>query len=143
MAIDLEKQTKDIYAAFNAHDLDKFVSFHTDDVSVESVAEGRAVHGKEGLRTYIDAYFAGFSDIKMEMTACVFGHNRQCEEYVISGTHNGSFMGLSPTGKSVSLRGIIVRELKEGKTSHVSNYYDSASFMHQLGVPFLPPTPQK
>ena len=141
MATDLEKQTKEIYAAFNAQDFQKFLSFHTDDVITVSVADGSVIHGKEELRAFVNSYFVGFKDFKMELTSSFTSGNRQCEEWVISGTHTGVFQGLAATGKHISVHGILVREMKKGKTSHVSNYFDSATLMRQLGL--LPPIPQK
>jgi steroid delta-isomerase-like uncharacterized protein len=134
MAADLEKQTKEIYAAFNAQDFQKFLSFHTDDVITESVADGSVIHGKEELRDFVNGYFVGFKDFKMELTSLFSSGNRQCEEWVISGTHTGGYQGLAATGKHISVRGILVREMKEGKTSRVSNYFDSATLMRQLGL---------
>lgn len=141
MATDLKKQTKDIYAALNKHDIERFLSFHTDDAILESVPDGSVAKGKDELRAVINGYYTGFSDFKMEMTSCIASGNRQCEEWIVTGTHNGTYQGLPPTGKSVSFRGILVRDLKRGKTSRVINYFDSASLMRQLGV--LPSTPQK
>jgi len=141
MAADIEKLARDIYAAINAHDLDKVLSFHTDDVFVESPAGARVMHGKEELRASLNGYFGAFSNFKMELTSFFASGNRSWEEWVVSGTHTGSFQGLPPTGKTISLRGILVREVKEGKTYRVTEYYDSATIMRQLGL--LPPIPQK
>ena len=91
MATDLEKQAKDIYAAINAHDLDKVLSFHTDDVFVESPAGGRVMHGKEELRASLNGYFGAFSNFKMELTSFIASGNRCWEEWVVSGMHTGAF----------------------------------------------------
>jgi steroid delta-isomerase-like uncharacterized protein len=140
MATDLKKQTRDIYSAFNKHDMDKFLSFHTDDIVTESVPDGSVAKGKDALRNYLNGYFTGFSDFKMEMASCTVSGNRQYEEYVATGTHTGAFQGIPASGNKISLRGILVRELKRGKTSRVINYFDSATVMKQLCI--LSPAPQ-
>jgi steroid delta-isomerase-like uncharacterized protein len=99
------------------------------------------MHGKEELRASLNGYFVAFSNFKMELTSFFASGNRCYEEWIVSGTHTGSFQGLPPTGKSISLRGILVREMKQDKTSRVTEYYDSAAMMRQLGL--FPPTPQK
>ena len=141
MATDLKKQTKALYSAFNKHDLEKFLSFHTDDVVTESVPDGSVIKGKDALRDYLNGYYTGFSDFKMAMTSCVISGNRQYEEYIATGTHTGAFQGIPASGNKISLRGILVRELKRGKTSRVINYFDSATVLRQLGV--LPTPSQK
>jgi steroid delta-isomerase-like uncharacterized protein len=134
MATDFEKLAKDIYVAIHAHDLDKVLSFHVDDVFFEIPAGGRVMHGKEESRDSLNAYFVAFSNFKMELTSFFASGNRCWEEWVVSGMHTGAFQGFPATGKSFSLRGISARETKGGKTSRVTAYYDSATMMRQLGV---------
>jgi steroid delta-isomerase-like uncharacterized protein len=142
MAIDLNKQTEEIYAAFNAHDLDRYLSLHTEDVFFEQViADGAGGHGKEELHTFVKGFFDAFPDFKCEVTSFFASGNRQCEEMTITGTHRGTYLTIEPTGKSISLRGVLIRELRKGKTSRFSIYFDPTTLMRQLGV--LPPTPQK
>jgi steroid delta-isomerase-like uncharacterized protein len=141
MATDMKKLTKAVYSALNKHDVEKFLSFHTDDAILESVPDGSVARGKDQLRAVINGYIGGMSDFKMEMTSFTGSGNRQCEEWIVTGTHNGTFQGIPASGNKVSFRGILVRELKRGKTSRVINYFDSASMMRQMGA--LPSAPQK
>jgi steroid delta-isomerase-like uncharacterized protein len=134
-AIDLDKQTKEIYEAFNAHDLDRYLSLHTEDVTFEQIIFGGTKgHGKEELRVFVKGFFDAFPDFKCEVTSLISNGHRQCEETVMTGTHKGNYLGLEPTGKSFSVKGVLIRDLKEGKTSRFSIYFDPASMMKQLGV---------
>ena len=142
MQTDLEKQTREIYAAVNAHDIEKFASFHTDDVVVENVATGVVARGiGEEARATLKSAFAAIPDYKLELISYFASGNRQCEEFVVSGTHMGDYMGIPATGKKFSYRAVLVRELRGGKTCRVTTYSDSATLMRQLGV--LPPLSQK
>ena len=142
MAIDWDKQTKDLYAAFNAHDLDGYLSFHAEDIFFEQViADGAMGHGKKELRAFVNGFFVALPDFKCEVTSLIANGNRQCEECVMTGTHRGNYQGIESTGKSFSVRGVLIRELKEGKTSRFSIYFDPTSLMRQLGI--LPPVPQR
>jgi steroid delta-isomerase-like uncharacterized protein len=139
MAMNLKKVTKDTYSAISKHDMEKFLSLHTDDAVLENVPDGTVIKGKEALRAAINGYFTGFSDFKMEMTSCVASGNRQCEEWITTGTHDGTYQGIPASGNKISFRGILVREFKRGKTSRVINYFDAATMMRQLGLSV--PTP--
>ena len=141
MQTDLEKQTKEIYAAISAHDIEKFLSFHTDDCIVEIVATGTVSRGKEEGRASLKRAFAAFPDVKLELISFFTSGNRQCEEAIMSGTHKGEYMGIPATGKSISLRIAYIRESREGKTCRVTQYSDYATLMRQLGV--LPAPSQK
>ncbi len=133
MASDLETLIKDHYTAYNAHDIEKFLAFHTDDVFCEIViADGVIVQGKKELADVINSDFEAFPDLKMEITSFFASGNQISEEFVISGTHKRNFQGIPATGKNFSVRGALIREMREGKTSRVALYYDSASLMKQL-----------
>ncbi len=136
MATDLEIQTKEIYAAMNAHDLEKFLSYHSDDIVV-IMADGTELRGKGEVRDYFKLVFAAFSDVRTVLTSCFSSGNRQCEEYVISGRHTGDYMGVRGTGKKFSYRTIAVREIRDGKTYRVTSYSDSVVLMRQLGITHL------
>jgi steroid delta-isomerase-like uncharacterized protein len=138
MAIDLEKQSKDLFAALNSGDLERFLSFHTDDVVV-TMADGTVIQGKDNLRDYLKSSFAAISDLKADLTSVFCSGNQLCEEYILSGKHTGDLMGISATGKSFSYRTVAVKTLTGDKISQVSSYSDSASLMRQLGA--LPPSP--
>ncbi|MGD8166485.1 nuclear transport factor 2 family protein [Herbiconiux sp. P16] len=44
----------------NAHDLDRYLTFFTDDVVLDDPSVGRSFRGKEGIAEYFTAYFIGF-----------------------------------------------------------------------------------
>jgi len=129
-AMDFENLAKEISAAYNAHDLEKFLSFHTDDVLMEHVVAGGLVcRGKEEFKANIKEGFESFPDITVELTGAFGSGNHQCEVCIFTGTHRGAYLGIAPTGKRVSIRSVIVRELRDGKCCRVSMYFDSASFL--------------
>jgi steroid delta-isomerase-like uncharacterized protein len=130
---DLEQHTKELYAAINAHDLEKFLSLHTDDIVV-NMADGLVLQGQDAVRSYFQGVFTAFSEVKADLASVITSGNRQCEEYVISGKHTGDYMGIPATGKSFSYPIVAIREFREGKTSKVSSYSDSAALIRQLGI---------
>ncbi len=142
MQPDLDQQTKEIYAALSAHDVEKFLSYHTDDVIVENVAAGVVSRGKgEEIRAGIHRILATIPDLKMELISVFASGNLQCEEFVMSGTPTAELSpGIPATGKSFSVRGMLKRELRNGKTCRVTQYTDYASILQQLGVL---PSPQE
>ena len=142
MEIDAEQRMRDIIAAESAHDVEKMLSFFTDDIFYEEVVVGGAVaRGKDEWRPLLKALYAAIPDYRVEMTSYFISGNRECTEWIVSGTHRGDLPGLPATGKSFSIRGVTVKELREGKISRASSYYDRMSMLQQFGL--LPSTPQK
>jgi len=134
MTTDLEKQLRDIvYAALDAHDVEKYVSFHADDVVVY-LPDGSVMHGKQEMRDYFLNLYAAFPDTKFEMVSCISSESLECDEWIMSGTQLGDYMGIPPTGKSISIRGVSIRKMKDGKANPVAFYFDSASILRQLGA---------
>jgi steroid delta-isomerase-like uncharacterized protein len=52
-----------------------------------------------------------------------------------SGTHEGDFNGLPPTGKRIEWMGISIWEFEDGKARRGWIMQDVASLMRQIGVP--------
>jgi len=142
MIMDTEKQAIGLHAAIATQDVEKVLSFYTDDIFMEQViGDGVIIHGKEEARLFLTQLFAAFPDFRMELGSCIASGDWACYLWVMSGTHRGDYMGIPGTGKSFSIRGNTVAKLREGKNSQLFLYYDSASFLRQLGA--LPPADKK
>jgi predicted ester cyclase len=57
---------------------------------------------------------------------------------VFSGTHNGEFAGMSPTGKQVEFSGIEIFRFSEGKLAEFWSDADILSLQQQLGMELTP-----
>jgi hypothetical protein len=49
-------------------------------------------------------------------------------------THQGELMGIPPTGKEVTIPGIVVNRISEGRIEEGWLNYDALGLMQQLGV---------
>jgi predicted ester cyclase len=56
------------------------------------------------------------------------------EVFTASGTHRGEMMGVAPTGREVSLRGINVFRVRDGRITERWGRLDDLGFLQQLGV---------
>jgi steroid delta-isomerase-like uncharacterized protein len=54
--------------------------------------------------------------------------------YTISGTHRGDFMGVAPTGKHISARGMQIARFERGKIVERWGSSDELGILKQLGV---------
>lgn len=133
----------DYAAAWNSHDTEKLVSLFTDDCVYEELGIGVIKRGKEELRAFINGFFANFPDVNFEPKSSFISGNWYCAEWVWTGTYKGNAPGLPATGKKVSIRGVSVGELKEGKIKRNSDYYNRMDFFQQLGVKLVPAPPPK
>jgi steroid delta-isomerase-like uncharacterized protein len=139
-ASNTEKLTRDIIAAWNSHDPEKFASFLIDDCVYEDVPMGVVNHGKEQVKAFVAVLFSAVPDVKMETTSLFTVGDWGACEYVMTGTQTGALGQFPATGKSFSVRGVSVVQFRNGKFSRNSNYYDMVSWLQQLG---LLPAPSK
>ncbi len=139
MATNTEKMTKDLFAAINSQEVDKVLSFFTDDCVYEDVAAGKVCRGKQELKAFVTSWYALSSDMKFELTSHFSAGDRLATEWIMSGTHTGEVLGIPATNKKFSVKGASITKLSKDRISRNTDYYSLATFLQQIGI--LPATP--
>jgi predicted ester cyclase len=88
-----------------------------------------AMHRMFGLATY-DA----FSDLKRPVEDMVAEGDKVVARWTSVGTHDGSFQGIPPSGKTVTTSGITVFRLENGKIVEEWSESDMLGMLQQLGA---------
>ncbi len=136
---------RELFDAFDAHDLDRAVATATEDLElVDFAAGGQTFRGPEGLRQWLQTFLTALPDARTELTNVVAADEWVFSEHIGRGTHSGPLVGPSgeipPTGRPVELHIGEVYRIKDGKIALIHAYYDGATMMRQLGV--FPPRPE-
>ena len=97
--------------------------------------------GKKEIKDFLKGTFVWSPDLKFDLKSFFSAGGRIASEWVMTGTHAGELGGIPATGKRFSLRGASIGELREGKISRNSDYYNAVSFLQQVGL--LPETPSQ
>ena len=74
-----------------------------------------------------------FPDLVFSLEDLVAEHDLVTARWVMRGTHQGDFMGLPPTGRSVEWRGITQFRLVNGRVVERWLYSDDVDLLRQLG----------
>ena len=90
--------------------------------------------GREGLKEVLGMMRAAFPDIHWMVEEMVAEEDKVVTRFTWTGTHRGSFLGIPATGKSVSVKGVVIDQLAGGKMSASRMLMDSLGMMQQLGV---------
>jgi steroid delta-isomerase-like uncharacterized protein len=112
------------------------------DVVDELISPSHALHDANiaGLQTGPDAYkqqvvrlTKAFPDLHFAIDDIVSEKDKLVVSWTISGTHKGEYEGIPPTGKEISVDGITISYIADGKIldSYVS--WDALGLMRQLG----------
>ncbi len=73
----------------------------------EIIPTGQRWEGHDGARNFYLSFLGAFPDVKFNMTEIVIGPQGVFEVTTLTGTHEGVWGGLEPTGNKVHLQVII------------------------------------
>lgn len=122
------------------------------EVTKEFIAPSHAVQlfdaadsgvGPEAYARNVVQFVRAFPDLKFKVLDMVAEDEKVVAFWNISGTHKGEFRRIAPTGRKVSVDGITISQLANGKIMDSLVSLDMWTLMQQLGA--IPATgkPQK
>jgi steroid delta-isomerase-like uncharacterized protein len=89
---------------------------------------------REGMRAAGASFRAAFPDWRSELHFLIAEEDLVAEHFTARGTHRGEIMGVAPTGREVSLRGINIFRVQHGRITERWGRLDDLGFLQQLGV---------
>lgn len=89
---------------------------------------------RAGLHGFLDMMRGAFPDFSMRIEDLIAEGDRVVARTTTSGTHEGEFMGIAPSGKRIQVQGIDIVRFADGKAVEHWGVTDQASMMEQLGV---------
>lgn len=119
------------FAAFNAGDIDGMLACLSDDIA-HHVNEGNIRVGKDKFRAFCEHMSESYRE---ELTDMVIFENgaRGAAEYVVNGTYLKTDEGLpKATGQTYKLPAGSFFDLKDGKISRVTTYYNLTDWIAQV-----------
>jgi steroid delta-isomerase-like uncharacterized protein len=90
--------------------------------------------GSEGTKAFLTALYAAFPDIQVKIEDILADADKVVVRNTWRGTHQGTFRGIAPTGKSVTIKGIVIWRIADGKVAERWATIDYLSLMQQLGA---------
>jgi steroid delta-isomerase-like uncharacterized protein len=90
--------------------------------------------GPEAYKREFARFMTGFPDLRFTVEDMVAENEKVAVAWTISGTHKGEFRGISPTGKRVSIEGITINHIANGKIMDSYISLDYLGLMQQLGA---------
>ena len=88
----------------------------------------------EGMRTAGALFREAFPDWHSELHALIAEGDVVVERFTAAGTQEGEVMGMAPTGQAVSLPGINIFRLRDGRIVERWGRLDELGYLRQLGV---------
>jgi steroid delta-isomerase-like uncharacterized protein len=92
------------------------------------------LHGPAEFKQFVQMYRSAFPDLRLTIEDQIAESDRVVTRFTARGTHRGALMGIPATGNSVTVTGISVDRMADGKSVESWTSYDLMSMMQQLGV---------
>ena len=122
------------YELINAGDIDGFGALLADDFVEHEQSPGLAPT-RDGVMDFFRMYVAAFPDLRMTPEDVLASGDKVVVRVRATGTHEGEFMGVPATGKSIDVQAIdIVRFEDDGLAHEHWGVFDAMTMMQQLGV---------
>jgi steroid delta-isomerase-like uncharacterized protein len=90
--------------------------------------------GTEGQKQIVNLYRGAFTNAHISVEDQLAEGDRVVTRWTGSGTHQGEFMGVAPTGNQVTITGITINRVSEAKIAESWSNYDALGMMQQIGA---------
>jgi predicted ester cyclase len=122
-------------AAWNAGDLPGYLELYDEAITLHGYAP--VPLDKQAVRAFYESVFAAFDQPQLVFHERLSDEERICVRFTMTGTHNGEFMGIPPTGRPVALEGMTILHFQNGKCVERWSNTDMLGLLSQLGA--VPP----
>ncbi len=115
----------------NRHDVEATIAtFHRPRYEVN----GEPSDGEEAVRELLQGLMGGFPDLHVETVRLRHMDDGVLVEGLITGTHNGGWAGIPPTGCPIEVPAVGIFEFDEDRLLCEKVYMDVATLLTQIGV---------
>jgi len=130
------------HAALNDHDVALFLTHFTEDAVLDFAAAPAPFVGHEAMGAFFTAELEAFPDWQATDTDVLAAGNVVVAPQMVTGTHEGVWNGIPPTGNPVQLPMLAFVDFEGDKIKRLTAYADLAGQMVQLGLAPAPEMPE-
>ena len=117
---------------WNRGDLPGYLELYGDDVVLHGYAG--LGPGLANVRRFYEEWWRSFPGSRLTLQDVITSGDKVICRFVIDATHEGSFQGVPPTGKRISVAGITILRLVHGKCVERWTQLDSLGLLVQIGA---------
>lgn len=127
---------REFFDRLNDHDFDVFDDVCADDFTVEvgRKGTGESVFGVDGMKAIYEEYAAAFPDFEHEIVELIAEDDRVAVFMTSTGTHEGAFRGVEPTGNRIAVEDVGMARIVDGEIVDLWPLSDMLGLFEQLGV---------
>src|SRR5918999_254307 len=119
---------------FNEGNLDVADEILTPDFVLHAPFDPEGLRGPEAVKQFVSAYRNAFPDGHTTIEDQIAEGDKAVNRWTATGTHQGEFQGIAPTGNRVTFTGIDLIRVADGKLTEGWVELDALGWMQQLGA---------
>jgi predicted ester cyclase len=123
---------------FNEGNLDSMDQYLAEGYVEHTSGPNPDVEGIPAAREYHGTLNEAFPDFEVTIEDLIAEGNKVVQRSRISGTHEGEFMDIPPTGNEIDVPGALICRIEDGKVAESWGLNDTLGLMAQLGIVDLP-----
>lgn len=115
--------------AYNNRNLDVF-----DELLAPNYFDHTSQVDREGLKQLMTMAFTAFPDFQETIEDIIAEGNKVWARITFTGTHTGEWMGIAPTGKTVTTEMVDIFRVENGKLVEYRDVNNNVDFLEKLGL---------
>lgn len=132
MPENMQQIIDNVLTFWNTGNADLAKQLYTDDVQYTGPSQTDSGIGE--ITDYVSELHKSFPDFKLEIEETLAEGNRLVSRWTCSGTQNGEYQGIPPTGKHLQVKGVTIAHIKGGRIARENAYFDRLGILEQLGA---------
>jgi len=93
-----------------------------------------AARGTKGFREFIQVFRSAFPDLRVKVVDQLADGDRVATRWRMEGTQSGRLMGIEASHRPVSVDGIRIDRIAQGRIAETWNQWDTIGMLRQLGA---------
>lgn len=118
--------------AMNEKDRETFMELQDPEIVHHQGPE--VLHGVEAVTRQVWSILEAFPDLTVTPEEILAEDDRVAMRYTVTGTHEGEFNGIKPTGNEFAVSEMKLYRVKDGKIAEVWAAADQLGLLTQLGI---------
>jgi len=131
---DLKEYQRTWIEGLNRGDLSAADRSFAKDCIVHITGQPGPLKGTDQWKSFLQVFLTAFPDLHFTMEDQIAAGDMVAHRWSATGTHTGPLGPVPPTGKKVSIDGLIIDRLVNGKIAERWEQYDGTLMMQQLGL---------
>jgi predicted ester cyclase len=92
------------------------------------------IRGPQGFKDFVQMYLGAFPDGAITVDEQIAEGDMVATRWTGRGTHEGELMGIAPTRKQVTVSGLSISKVKNGKLVEDYSNWDTLGMLQQIGA---------